>query len=503
MNIQELKDALSNTSAISLGKSKQPSVVALKTRLMDATNWCPEDYSIATRIFIVMNDVTEVPKCVCGEHTVPNKLNNRLGFSKYCSIPCNQKYSRLSKEATSKLADYDWMYEHRITKKLSKESIAELLDVSTQAINTSITNLVIPDVNYTESNPEVKEMLRNSNHLASLYDEGHTWKKVAEIIGSSEAVVYAAATKYGIVSRAPNSYPRAFVKTSVGENEVADFIRSNYDGEILRSVRGYAPNDGQLDIYLPEKNFAIEFNGIYHHQYNPDGKTYGLRKDETYHVGKTDECMKHGINLIHVFSDQWEFNKEIIKSMILARLGLVPNKIYTRKCSVVHPTLDQKRVFLIDNHLSGNDKTTISYGLQYDDKLVAMMTFAKPRFSTKYDWELVRYCVAKNSNVVGGFSKLLSEFKKQHTGSIISYADRTISNGDVYHKNGFIEISKNSPTGWGLNFRDGFRFRRTQLMKKNLVKEFGVTVEMSEKALRNVVGIPTIFDCGTLTFVIQ
>lgn len=94
MTIEDLKKELSETNAISLGKSSQPEKVALKNQLFEETSWCPEDYSIATRIFVVMNDLEEVPKCVCGNECVPNKLNNKLGFSKFCSILCSQKFSR-------------------------------------------------------------------------------------------------------------------------------------------------------------------------------------------------------------------------------------------------------------------------------------------------------------------------------------------------------------------------------------------------------------------------
>ena len=39
------------------------------------------------------------------------------------------------------------------------------------------------------------------------------------------------------------------------------------------------------------------------------------------------------------------------------------------------------------------------------------MTFAKPRFNSGYDYELVRYCSIKFTTIVGGASKLLNYFK--------------------------------------------------------------------------------------------
>jgi len=61
----------------------------------------------------------------------------------------------------------------------------------------------------------------------------------------------------------------------------------------------------ELDIYLPEYNVAIEFNGLYWHS--------ELYKEKDYHLNKTLECKKKGVDLLHIFEDDWVFKQDIIK----------------------------------------------------------------------------------------------------------------------------------------------------------------------------------------------
>ena len=51
-------------------------------------------------------------------------------------------------------------------------------------------------------------------------------------------------------------------------------------------------------------------------------------------------------------------------------------------------------------------------------------------------------------NVVGGASKLLACFRKNHSGSIVSYADRRYSDGRLYEKLGFMNAGVSNPNYW-------------------------------------------------------
>ena len=66
------------------------------------------------------------------------------------------------------------------------------------------------------------------------------------------------------------------------------------------------------------------------------------------------------------------------------------------------------------------------------------MTFGKSRFDKNIEYELLRFCNLRYHNVRGAASKLMSGFEKYYKpDSIISYANRDWSQGNLYKAIGF------------------------------------------------------------------
>ncbi len=274
------------------------------------------------------------------------------------------------------------------------------------------------------------------------------------------------------------------------EKEVTDFIESIYLGEIVENSRKVI-TPKELDIFIPEKNLAVEFNGIYWHS-----EKY---LDKNYHIDKTNLCKDKGIQLIHIFEHQWLDKSEIFKSVIANKLGL-SQKIYARKCKVVE--LSNVSVFLDENHLQGNCPSSIKLGLVYDNELVSVMTFVKPRFNKDCQYELLRFCNKLNTTVIGGASKLLKYFEKNYNPkSIISYANLQWSNGNVYRNLGFEHLNTSDPNYWWV--RDEVMLTRYQCQKHKLrvLLKDKFDPSLSEKENMEKAGYSRLFDCGNMVFV--
>jgi len=217
--------------------------------------------------------------------------------------------------------------------------------------------------------------------------------------------------------------------------ELLNFIKNNYNGKILENDRNTIKNE--LDIYLPDLGLAFEFNGLYWHS--------ELHKPKYYHYNKTIDCLNKNIQLIHIYEDDWNYKKNIIKSMILNKLNKIENRIYARKCEIKEITDNiLVRDFLNNNHIQGFVGSSVKLGLYYNNELVSLMTLGKNRLGIgklkQYDYELLRFCNKLNTNIIGGASKLFKYFTtKYNTNLIVSYADRSYSNGNVYKKLDFIE----------------------------------------------------------------
>lgn len=216
-----------------------------------------------------------------------------------------------------------------------------------------------------------------------------------------------------------------------------------------------------------------------------------------YHKNKMLECRKNGIRLLQFWSSQWELKSDIIKSMISIRLSNSCNeKIYARKCGIIEISTYEKDIFLEENHLMGKDKSTYKLALVNNDIIYAVMTFRESRYNKNIKWELSRFSVKKNTIVIGGFSKLLSYFRKVNDGSIVSYADLMYSNGDVYVKNGFELLHETGPKYWYVKDGTEILEHRSKYMKKE-------KTDITEKEIMEKKGYNRIWDSGVMTFVLR
>lgn len=282
---------------------------------------------------------------------------------------------------------------------------------------------------------------------------------------------------------------------SLAENEISEYIISL--GMASESkIRGILSNNKEIDIYIPQLNIGIEYDGLKWHSEE--------FKDKNYHLNKTLECNDKGIRLVHIFEDEWENKKEIIKSMLCNILGKTPNRIYARKCEIREVNTSEKKQFLNESHIQGDVSSLISYGLYYNDELVSLMCFGKPRINLgkktyeENEYELLRFCNKRFTNVIGAASKLFKHFINQHNPSIItSYCDYRWSVGKMYEMLGF-ELSHRSQPNYyyiqGNNRKNRFKFRKSELIKE------GYDADKSEHEIMLERGIYRIYDCGALVY---
>lgn len=290
----------------------------------------------------------------------------------------------------------------------------------------------------------------------------------------------------------PHCYPS---NRSLSERQIAEFVSKYFPININdRTILNGAPYP-ELDIYIPSKNVAIEYNGLYWHS-----ETQG--KDKYYHVTKTNLCEERGIHLIQIFEDEWENKFSIIKNRLKNILGITPYKLGARQCEVREIDNNLSKKFLEKYHIQGYCTASIRLGLFYKNRMVALMTFGKSRFNKNYDWELLRYVTIGNFNIIGGAGKLLSHFRSNYTGSIISYADRRWSQGELYKSLGFTELKSSEPAYFYA--KDGMRYSRVMFQKHKLKDILEIYDEnLSERENMENNGYHRLYDCGTKVFILK
>lgn len=119
---------------------------------------------------------------------------------------------------------------------------------------------------------------------------------------------------------------------SIQEKELLDFIESIYNKEIIHNDRSVI-HPYELDIYLPDLQLAIEYNGDYWHanpKYYSEDEMINIKGAE-YLVSeiwkrdrkKLEYCNNKNITLITVWEDDWTNNKNKIKKLVKDFLATV------------------------------------------------------------------------------------------------------------------------------------------------------------------------------------
>lgn len=289
---------------------------------------------------------------------------------------------------------------------------------------------------------------------------------------------------------------KCFTSCSHGEIELGDFIASIIGEEnIIRNDRIILKGN-ELDVYIPSKKIAFEFDGLYwHSEINKPCKKY--------HINKTKLCEEQGIQLIHIFEDEWIFKNDICKSRIKNLLG-VSERIYARKCKIIELNKQTSNTFLKENHIQGSVNASIIYGLEYNGEIVSVMSFGGLRKnlgskSTDGHYELLRFSNKKGYSVIGGASKLFNHFVKSHNPTeVISYADRRWSKGNLYEQLHFNFSHTSEPSYFyviGSERKNRFGYRKDVLISK-----YGCSPSDTEHNFCKSKGWYRIYDCGTKVY---
>jgi len=284
---------------------------------------------------------------------------------------------------------------------------------------------------------------------------------------------------------------------------------SKQEKDLLNEIKNLLPNREiisnnrklikgfEIDIYIPELKLAIEYDGLRYHS-----EAYG-NKNRMYHLIKTEKCDMQGIQLIHIFEDEWRFKRHIVLNR-LKSLFKIDSKIYARKCKIKEISSKESNIFLNLYHIQGGCRSKINIGLYFDKDLIGVMTFGNLRkitgnVSKLGEYELLRY--ASRNTIVGGASRLFKYFIKNYDPKkIISYADRRYSLGNLYKQLGFKHIKNTQPNYWYMKYykmrEHRFKYRKSELPK--LLDTFDP--KYSEWDNMKLNKFDRIWDCGSMKF---
>lgn len=342
----------------------------------------------------------------------------------------------------------------------------------------------------------IKDRDKLAEFIASQYkDTKPTLKQLAIDLNISESYTGKLIHSYEL-----DSYINYCVTRSLAEDEIVAFVKSilsSDDEIILNSKQIIYPKE--LDIYIPSKKVAIEFNGTYWHS--------SYMQPSNYHQLKSIECIKRGIRLIHIFEYEWrdDNKKEKLKNLLISVLANNNSITYARNTEVHDICSADATEFCNKYHLQGSAQSAINIGCYSGDELIGVMTFGVPRFDSNSDYELIRLCWKTGKAVVGGAEKMFKYFTDRYLNtkeSIITYCDISKFDGNVYFRLGMqTDMKKLTAPGYVWVSQDQKEaLSRYQTQKHKLV-ELGLgDIGRTEDEIMYKLGYYKVYNSGNLRF---
>ena len=308
--------------------------------------------------------------------------------------------------------------------------------------------------------------------------------------------------------------PSYLVQAYVRRYNLQEYVSPTLGSSLEEQIRRFLDNEGvkyernnrtilkprELDFYIPDKSIAIEVNGTWAHSVDSVG-TY-TPVSRLYHQQKSQACSVVGVRLIHLFEyelsgERWKLIRQFLSNSLQDK-----RRIGARQCTIREVSVVEERQFLSQYHLQGYVASTICYGLYHEEELLQLMSFGRPRFSSNYEWELLRLCTKYGYVVTGGAEKLFKYFTRCNAPmSVVSYCDLSKFSGNVYSRIG-MELDHISQPNYRW-VRYSKVYSRYQCQKHKLAKLLGEQFDSSKSEAENMLsaGYVRVYDSGNAVYV--
>lgn len=505
-------------------------------KYLNNTIYYPDNISFSEKVYWYFNNIVSHPTCPC----CGNKLkfiNNKIGYATYCSKKCSnkapekiqktkdiciKKYGGVapicSSEVKAKMADtmmdrygvincqlnsaiYDKTKTTMITRYGGQGNASK--ELKQKYIDTCIKQYGVTNTSMCDSIKEKLSLAKRANVLS-------THKHIIEYIDNDDKLMCKCRCPHSDCDKCNDKF--YIINPSILTNRISHNIElcthllpynslsSSYEVQLCQLLDEYNIEyqtnvrsliSKELDIYIPSKNIAIEFNGVFWHS--------DKRKYQKYHINKFNECIENGIQLLSIWEDQYITKYDIVKSLILSKLGVYKQRIYARNCIIEKVTPRQASEFYDNNHIQGRCGASVHYGLVYNNEIIAMMSFGHRSIGNNNanQWELIRYCTKLHTQIIGGATRLFKLFVKDiKPECVVSWSSNDISNGELYKILGFKQVNQ-SMSYWYIR-NDMKRYHRSSCSRSKMIDK-GIISEnddRTESQIMNDLGFIKIYDTG-------
>jgi very-short-patch-repair endonuclease len=210
------------------------------------------------------------------------------------------------------------------------------------------------------------------------------------------------------------------------------------DEEQIKYKLHFTVDGRKSDFLLTDKNIILEIDGLYWH--------CEINRPDDYHIIKRDVYVNNGYTPLFFREDEIKNKFDIVKSIIMNKLCR-SNRIFARKCDIIEMDNKESNTFLGQNHLMGAGAGQ-TYALAHGGEVVSAI---RVKCTNKHEraYEVSRFCHKLNTQVIGGFSRLIKNFL-YHTSAktLTTFIDRRYGSGAYLTDLGFTHTSCHPSFSW-------------------------------------------------------
>ena len=300
------------------GETKQhKDLKYLHTYIMKRTEMLSSDVKFSIRVFWVLNKWQTWPKCeTCGKEIILLKTNKSFrlkiengklvyNWPHHCCRKCaglDEKTKQKQIETSRKKYGCDNPFQNESIKEKCRQKHLAKYGVDVPFKSTEIRQRYVNTMRQ-------KYGCENSFQLQKTKDAANSSNAKEKRNQSLSAYNM---QKFGVPWFVMSDQFKQKTETTNGtsneEKELVEFIKTYFNENIVVGSFKIIPPK-QLDIYIPSLKLAFEFNGTYFHSYENT-------KDINYHLNKTKLCEEKNIKLVHIWEDEWIYEKEKTKKLI-------------------------------------------------------------------------------------------------------------------------------------------------------------------------------------------
>lgn len=238
----------------------------------------------------------------------------------------------------------------------------------------------------------------------------------------------------------------------------------------------------EIDILIPSYSLGIEYDGLYFHS-EKDGK------GPEYHYNKTLRCRTKGIQLIHIFSDEWEKRRSQVIYKLKQITGLLDR---VEKISSISEISSSKALTFFEiNAIDVPKKFSgeICYGAFNDrGQIIACVSFLRKG----PDWYVNHFEIRGGSYVEKALNQIVSRFLKDKIAArVYLKVDNRWNNFRDFEAEGFVYKQNLGPE---YTLTNTYNYRILQETFDSYYKD-RIVPQTTEELLK-INGYYRVWDCG-------